>query len=190
MVENPNDMEQMVDALTDEQLHMVAQTSINWMSGQEQTIDEDGFVIGGSGELSQEIRNYSKLQQECWNKFVSNPQINSHVRDFMGNLTGNGFAVESHIQDISEYFDEVWEDPRNALYVRMGQFVARSEIEGELFLSLTVHPDGFVEIDFIDPSLITGGSKDNSGIFFHPNKSAFPLVIMTLLMSVIPSWQK
>jgi hypothetical protein len=175
MANDPNNMEQMVDELTEEQLHMVAQTSINWMSGQEQTVDEDGFVIGGSGELSQEIRNYSKLQQECWNKFVSNPQINSHVRDFMGNLTGNGFAVESPIHDISEYFDEIWDDPRNALYVRMGQFVARSEIEGELFLSLTVHPDGFVEIDFIDPSLITGGSKDNSGIFFHPNKSAFPL---------------
>ena len=168
------DLESAIDSLTTDQLHAVAQTSVNWMTGKDgPVVDEDGFAITGRG-LDESLRNFSKLQKDCWDKFVENPQINSHVRDVKGCLTGHGFNVESEIEEIQDVIDEIQEDPRNNLHTRMGQYVARSEIEGELFLSLTLHEKGFVEIDFLDPSLICGGSGLN-GIYFHENKSHFPL---------------
>jgi hypothetical protein len=168
-------MEKVIDSLSEEQLLTVAQTSVNWMTGTDPTVDEDGFAVG-TLPLKNDLQNYSELQTACWDKFVSNPQINSHVRDYMGSLTGMGFRAESQIFEIQEKIDEIVEDPRNNLSLRMSQYVARSEIEGELFLSLTLHKDGFVEIDFLDPSLIQAGGDSSSGIFHHPNKSMFPLV--------------
>lgn len=164
-----------VDELNDEQLMVVAQTSVNWMTGEDPTVDEDGFLVG-AGELRNELRNYKQLQKVCWDKFVSNPQINSHVRDYMGSLTGMGFQTESQIPEIQDKIEEVIEDPRNNLSLRMSQYVARSEIEGELFLTLTLHKDGFVEVDFLDPSLISSDGTNNSGIYHHPEKGMFPLV--------------
>jgi len=166
-----------IDELSEEQLLAVAQTSVNWMTGTDPKVDEDGFAVtGSSGPLAVDLKDYKQLQKSCWDKFVSNPQINSHVRDYMGSLTGAGFRVESQIGEIQDKIEEVSEDPRNNLPLRMSQFVARSEIEGELFLSLTLHPDGFVEVDFLDPSLIGGSGNGNSGIYHHPDKGVFPLV--------------
>lgn len=164
-----------IDNLSEEQLMSVAQTSVNWMTGEDPTVDEDGFAVGG-GELKSELSNYKGLQKACWDKFVSNPQINSHVRDYMGSLTGMGFQTESQITEIQDKIDEIIEDPRNNLPLRMSQYVARSEIEGELFLTLTLHKDGFVEVDFLDPSLIVAGGASSSGIYHHPDKGMFPLV--------------
>ena len=164
-----------IDDFSDDQLMTIAQTSVNWMTGSDPKVDEDGFLMGAGG-LKSELGNYKDLQKACWDKFVTNPQINSHVRDYMGSLTGNGYRAESQIQVIQEKIDEVTDDPRNNLVVRMPQFVARSEIEGELYLSVTLHKDGFVEIDFIDPSLISAGGGSTSGIYYHPDKSMFPLV--------------
>jgi len=53
--------------------------------------------------------------------------------------------------------------------------VNRSNVEGELFLGLTCHADGFVEVDFTDPSSINHGGDENTGIIFHPTKSFMPL---------------
>lgn len=164
-----------IDDLSEDQLMTIAQTSVNWMTGQDPEVDEDGFVTT-TGALKNDVTSYAKLQKACWDKFVSNPQINSHVRDYMGSLTGNGFRAESQIFDIQDKIDEITEDPRNNLPLRMSQYVARSEIEGELYLTLTLHKDGFVEVDFLDPSLISAGGSSNSGIYHHPNKGMFPLV--------------
>lgn len=170
-------LETVIDELNEDQLLAIAQTSVNWMTGNDPEVDEDGFLVNSSsGGLKQNIKDYKKLQSACWDKFVTNPQINSHVRDYMGTLTGAGFRAESQISEIQDKIEEITEDPRNNLPLRMTQFVARSEIEGELFLSLTLHPDGFVEIDFLDPSLIGGGGSYNSGIYHHPDKGMFPLV--------------
>lgn len=113
------------------------------------------------------------LQRECWSKSVENPQINTAVRGLAGRLAGFGFDVSSDIYEIDEFIRNIVLDPRNRLYLFMFKYVIRSIIEGELFLALTIHPDGFVEIDFIDPKTITGGNED--GIIFHPRKTNFPL---------------
>lgn len=133
--------------------------------------DEDGFV---AEVLTASAPTFKYLQAECWSKFVTNPQINTAIRDHMGRLTGNGFEVTSDNEKIERKITEIWTDPRNRLYSLMSKYVVRSEVEGELFLPLTVHSNGFIEVDFIDPGLLQGGT-DNSGIYFHPTKQIMPL---------------
>jgi hypothetical protein len=137
--------------------------------------DEDGFpTLVGMDDFT----NFHELQTECWNKFVKNPQINSYVRDVMGSLTGYGFDATSDIREIQDAIEEIMEDPRNDLYINMPKYVARCEVEGELFLALTVHNDGFVEVDFLDPGTLSSGGDKNSGIVFHPNKPTMPLLYL------------
>jgi hypothetical protein len=135
--------------------------------------DPDGFT--SYQEIPSEQYTREELQKHCWDKFHKNPQINTSVRGLMGRLTGMGFETSSEIHEINEVIKEIEYDPRNRLYNYMPKFVARSNIEGELFLCLTCHEDGFIEIDFIDPSTVTGGGDDGSGIIFHPSKPLFPL---------------
>lgn len=136
-------------------------------------VDPDGFT--SSSEIPTEQYSREELQKHCWDKFHKNPQINTSVRGLMGRLTGMGFETSSEIHEINEAIKEIEYDPRNRLYNYMPKFVARSNIEGELFLCLTCHEDGFIEIDFIDPSTISGGGDDGTGIIFHPSKPLFPL---------------
>lgn len=133
--------------------------------------DADGFPMVTEDSLA----NLHDLQKQCWLKAESNPQINSHIRDKMGHMTGWGFGFSSERWKIDALIEEIVEDPRNNIYQNMPKFVARDEIEGELFLMFTLHPDGFVETDFIPPSSVGGGGDSNSGIFFHPTKQTFPL---------------
>ncbi len=133
--------------------------------------DEEGFpIVGGKS-----IRDLRELQNECWEKFETNPQISSHVRDVMGRMAGWGFGFSSQIPDIQKAIEEIMEDPRNDLYQQFPKFCGRSEIEGELYLVLTLHIDGFVEVDFISPSMIGDKGDEGSGIIFHPTKQTFPL---------------
>jgi len=134
--------------------------------------DSDGFPVSTSyNEGEYDLRN---LRKQCWNKFEKNPQIGSHVRDIMGRMAGWGFGFYSEVPDIQEAIDETMEDPRNALCENFPKFVGRAEIEGELFLMLTIHNDGFVEVDFISPDSLVGADK-GSGIIFHPVKQTLPL---------------
>ena len=173
---NQSEFEQTIDDLSEDTLLYLAQSSMPWSNpslAQEQAIrDEDGFSVNPFKDFT----GLPALQNECWNKFVDNPQINSHVRDFMGSLTGFGFEVESGVHEIQEVLEEIIEDPRNALYSNMPKYVARSEIEGELFLCLALHTNGFIEVDFMDPSSLKGGGDNNSGIYFHPEKQTMPLM--------------
>lgn len=170
-------IESMIDEMPDDVLNYVAQSYMPWQDGgvalsDAPVIDEDGFAVG----MPANFAGLPSLQKECWNKFVDNPQINSHVRDFMGSLSGHGFRTMSDIPEIQEVIEEIEEDPRNALYKNMSKYVARSEIEGELFLCLTLHRNGFVEVDFMDPQSLKGGGDKNSGIWFHPRKTSMPLM--------------
>lgn len=145
------------------------------IGGGKPNVDEDGFpLLSGLTDYT----SFHVLQQQCWSKFVRNPQINSHVRDYAGNLTGFGFETSSHVIEINDIIEMISEDPRNNLIINMTKFVARAEIEGELFLPLTLHRDGFVEIDFADPSSLKGGGDKNSGIIFHPKKPTMPLMYL------------
>ena len=116
-----------------------------------------------------------QLQTECWRKFIENPQINTAVRGMVGRLTGWGFETTSRHPEIQAEIDSTIVDFRNRLYSNWSKNVGRSFIEGELHLCFTVHEDGFVEIDFLDPATISDGEVTD-GIIFHPMKSTMPLV--------------
>ena len=139
--------------------------------GSDNDRDADGF------ETRHDVALLSReeLQKKCWEKFHLNPQINTSVRGQMGRLTGMGFDTSSEIPEISDAIHEIYYDHRNRLYNYLPKYVARSNIEGELFACLTCHEDGFVEVDFIDPSNVAGSGDDGSGIIFHPSKPLFPM---------------
>lgn len=146
-----------------------------------QTIsDVDGFPFDPAKRKNAESNLYREdLQRECWLKFNRNPQLNTAVRGQTGRIVGFGFETTSEVWSIQETIEEIEEDPRNQLYNNLHKFLSRSDIEGELFLCLTLHQDGFVEVDFIDPSCVTPfhrGDNNNDGIVYHPTKKWFPLL--------------
>jgi len=134
--------------------------------------DADGFSLATTKEVD---ANREALQKECWNKFHENPQVNTAIRGLQGRLTGFGFDIFSEIPEIQDVLDEIIYDKRNRLYHFLPKYVGRTFIEGELFLSLTLHKDGFVEVDFVGPEVIANGGDDGSGIIYHPTKPSFPL---------------
>lgn len=136
--------------------------------------DADGAPIITSVQKDEDM-NRATLQDLCWNKFHKNPQVNTSIRGLIGRLTGAGFEVVSDIYEIQQFIEEITFDPRNRLYHFWPKYVGRHRIEGELFLCFTVHANGFIEIDFLDPSIITGGSTDGDGIIFHETKGTLPL---------------
>lgn len=141
--------------------------------GKKPIVDEDGFPkVVIDHENFQDLHQWQKV---CWEKAESNPQINSHIRDTMGRMAGWGFEFTANYPELQRDIDVICEDPRNDLYQNMPKYCARTEIEGELFLCFTLHHDGFVEIDFISPSMIKNSGDNNSGIIFHPTKQNFPL---------------
>ena len=130
------------------------------------------------------------LQTECWRKFHRNPQMNTAVRGMVGRLTGLGFETSSEIKEIQEAIEEIENDGRNRLYDTWPRYLGRNLVEGELHLCFTCHKDGFIEVDFIDPSLITG-CGDGTGIIYHPSKACMPLFynvnVNGVLQQQIPS---
>lgn len=169
-----------IENIPDEVLQHLSFAINPFVSGESVTtgkpaVDEDGFPL--LADLT-DYTSFHILQKHCWAKFVKNPQINSYVRDYAGNLTGFGFEVSSDIVKIHDIIELISEDPRNNLVVNITKYVARSEIEGELFLPLTLHKDGFIEIDFVDPSSLRGTGDKNSGIIFHPKKPTMPLMYL------------
>lgn len=181
---NSQDFISNLEQLSDEELQQVVpriQFSVPWQfdssigtDTDSKRLDADGFVIGSSGGMFT-AQSIVQMQIECWNKFVRNPLANTSVRDTVGRLCGKGFEVTSEISSVDEAIYELWTDWRNRLYSFFPKFVARADVEGELFLVLTVHTDGFVEVDFMDPGTLTGGDTEGTGIYFHPRKSTLPL---------------
>jgi len=137
--------------------------------------DEDGFLPALTAEKEDTSTYRVLLQQECWRKFQTSPQVNTAVRGLTGRLVGLGFRVSCPIAEIQDVIDEIQLDWRNRLYNFWPKYVGRSLIEGELFLLFTVHKDGFIEIDFVDPTVLAGGGDDGSGIVFHPTKALLPV---------------
>lgn len=141
-----------------------------------QSVDADGFPASGLPEGKEDTALTRKaLQAECWQKFQVNPLFNTAIRGQTGRMTGMGFETTSEINDIQDLIEEIYFDWRNRLYLMWPKYVARSIVEGELFLLLTVHENGFIEIDFVDPTVIDTGGDDGTGIIFHPTKALLPL---------------
>jgi len=141
---------------------------------------DDGTYIDPDKKKASDLLHGDKatrdsLQTESWNKFNKNPQVSSAIRDQVGRITGLGFGAASGNFEVDQAIQEIEFDPRNRLYNYWPKWVGRTFIEGELFLSLTLHLDGFVEVDFNDPSELASKGDDNTGIIFHPNKTFMPL---------------
>jgi hypothetical protein len=137
--------------------------------------DTDGFPLVAGGPKDDTSLKRETLQQECFLKFHRNPHVNTSIRGLVGRLTGLGFETSSEIWDIQQVIEEIEQDQRNRLYNFWPKFIGRHHIEGELFLGLTPHVDGFVEIDFIDPSVISFKGDDNTGVIYHSTKTHMPL---------------
>ncbi len=144
------------------------------------TRDADGFPITGGAAIDKSVDDYTRqqLQAECWKKFSKNPQLNTAVRGTVGRLSGLGHAVTSPVRQIQDFIEEIAEDWRNRLYHFWPKFTGRSIIDGELYLVVTCHRDGFLEIDFLEPNAITGSSDQDAsdGILFHPKKTHLPIM--------------
>ncbi len=139
-------------------------------------VDADGAPIRNSSETGV-VSNLSRqeLQVECWEKFNANPQTNTAVRGVVGRICGYDFETTSEISEIQEVIEQIELDPRNRLYNYWPKYVARAFVEGELFLIATCHPDGFIEIDFLDPENVSNKGDDDTGIIFHPRKKLMPI---------------
>lgn len=138
------------------------------------TVDEDGFPIGGFG-MDESYSGYAQIQEFCWQKFKRNGFVYTSTMDTLGRMVGNGFMQSSIYAKCNEFMEDVWEDPRNMLVMHFSKYIARSLIQGELFMVLSVHENGFVEVDFISPTQIAGFT-DGSGILMAENKPMFPLM--------------
>lgn len=137
--------------------------------------DPDGFKVSLTSEKEDPALTREVLQAECWRKFNKNPQVNTAVRGIVGRITGLGFEATSEHPQIQEAIEEIELDWRNRLYNNWRSYVGRAKVEGELFLLFSCHVDGFIEVDFIDPSTIKDGGDDDTGIIFHPKKKMLPI---------------
>ena len=137
-------------------------------------VDVDGFKMSMVGE-DFSYTGFQALQRVCWQKFNKNPFVFTTVMDTTGRLTGYGFDQGSTYQKADDLMQKVWKDPRNMLVSNFSKYIARDVIQGELFFVFTIHKDGFVEVDFISPSAISGFAN-GSGILTAENKPLFPLM--------------
>lgn len=151
--------------------------STPWQYGNEDLNEKDADGFSPSSAVSKEDSSYSRkvLQEECFRRFHKNPHVNTSVRGLVGRLTGLGFEITSELFDIQQAIEEIELDPRNRLYNFWPKYVGRMNIEGELFLILTCHSDGFIEIDFLDPGVLSASGDEDTGIIFHPDKTVMPL---------------
>lgn len=163
-----------LDNMPDDLLQAIS-FSMPWQHSAANERDEDGFRTTTDDETVDTKEYRDSMQKECFRKVHQNPHFNTSVRGLAGRMTGLGFETLSDVWEIQETIEQIELDPRNRLYYFWPKFIQRYLIEGELFLVLTAHPDGFVEIDFLDPTSICGGGDKNSGIIFHPEKTLMPL---------------
>jgi len=138
-------------------------------------VDPDGFSATGTSDKDDPAYTRERLQEESWLKFQRTPQVNTAIRGLGGRMAGYGFETSSDIQQIQDAIEEIELDHRNRLYNFWPKYVVRAKVEGELRLCATVHDDGFIEIDFIDPTCVQSGIVD-SGIIYHPSKTTMPLI--------------
>lgn len=175
---NSDEIKQYLLDIPDEVMENLA-FSVPWQSSElgnsYDQVDEDGFSLISTGNKEDTGVQRSQLQQICWQKFQTSPQVNTAIRGLTGRLVGSGFKITCPVAEVQDAIDEIQLDWRNQLYKFWAKFVSRSLIEGELFLLFTVHKDGFIEIDFIDPSVVSNGGDDGTGIIFHPTKALLPV---------------
>jgi len=173
---NDAEIQQYVQDIPDEVLSRLT-FSVPWQydSTEDGYKDPDGFTRYPSGDKDENEFTRDELQREIWKKAQQTPHCNTAIRGLAGRLAGRGFEVSCEIIKIQDVIDEITDDHRNRLFCNNYKYALRGELEGELHLCLTCHPDGFIEVDFIDPGRIEG-FQDGTGIIWHPNKANMPLI--------------
>ena len=173
------DFQEIQKAIEDIPDEVLAHLTVPWQSGvyvDSVARDSDGAPIAYPGDKEDEPLSREALQTECWNKFTSNPMVSTSVRGLGGRITGMGFESTSEKWIVQQAIEEIEKDIRNRLYHYWPRYVVRALVEGELVLILTLHTNGFVEVDFLDPANIDSSKGDDgSGIIFHSRKRLFPL---------------
>ena len=181
VAENANEIFLDEDKFPDEMLQAAFTTAFASMPWQFDEVnqghrDADGFSFSLDDTSKQEPDiTRKRLQEECWRKFNRSPQINTAVRGLGGRVTGFGFEQSSENIEIDDLMREIILDHRNRLFSNLSKYEIRAIIEGELMLMFTLHDNGFIEIDFIDPVAVEQKGTDDTGILFHPNKPNMPL---------------
>lgn len=175
---NEAEVDQFIQDIPDEVMaRMTFSAPWQYDQGSDGYVDPDGasrsILIGGDKDETEATRDI--LQREIWNKAQQTPHCNTAVRGLAGRLAGRGFEVSCELPKIQDIIDEVTDDHRNRLFCNNYKLALRGGLEGELFLCLTCHPDGFIEVDFIDPTRIEGFS-DGTGVLWHPKKANMPLI--------------
>ena len=166
---NKKDIDQFIDEMPDEVLSTL-QFSMPWQGGEsdlDSTTDGDGVPTSSVFSATDTI---ATAQTQVWTKFYENPQLNTSVRGQVGRLTGKDFECSSEIPEIHEVLKSITFDWRNRLYDNWPKYVGHSIFNCELLLNLTVHPDGFIEVDFVDSKNVA-----IDDIAYHSTKSNFPL---------------
>lgn len=173
---NQKEIDKYLSEMPDEVLTGL-QFSMPWQYGTENTPvkDEDGFTPSLLTDKEDSALTQRTLQKVCFQKFHKNPHINTSVRGLVGRTTGLGFETSSGNMEVQQVIEEIELDHRNRLYSFWPKYVGRLHIEGELFLILTCHTNGFIEVDFLDPAVLADKGDDDSGIIFHPDKTNMPL---------------
>ena len=164
-----DEIEIYIDEMPEEVLSTISFT-VPWQhsaSSVSSVVDGDGY---SADSLELKTAAIAAAQESVWTKFYENPHLNTAVRGQVGRLTGKDFDCSSEIFEINEVLHEITHDWRNRLYDNWPRYVGHSIFNCELLLNLTVHPDGFVEIDFIDSKYVK-----TDDIIYHPSKSNFPL---------------
>jgi len=166
-------VEQEIENLSEEAIAKISFSS-PWSYGtqQDNKADADGFSRSSTNKDAVSD-DREEIQTLCWSMYHSNPQVNTSVRGAVGRLVGYGFDTSSDNLKINKEIKSTIYDKRNRLYDLLPKYITRYLLEGELFLVLTVHKDGFIEIDFIDPSNVSGAGDE--GILYHPSKAWMPL---------------
>lgn len=134
-------------------------------------------ITGDSDKTEQEF-DRSIINAEAWVKYVEDAFVGSAIDRLAGRVAGRGFNISSHIYELQEFIDEIVDSPINELYSSYLGYAIRKMVEYELFLRCTIHNDGFVEFDVIEPKDITGMGSTNlttTGIIPHKTKATLPV---------------
>lgn len=132
--------------------------------------------ITGESDKTEQEYDRTTINNEAWKKYKEDAFISSAIDRLAGRVFGRGFGISSHIYEIQEYIDELVESPINELYSGYLGFGIRKMVEYELFLRCTIHIDGFIEFDVIEPDDIKGiGDYCKHGIVHHKTKKTMPV---------------
>jgi len=131
--------------------------------------------MAGESDKTESSFDRTTINDEAWKKYCEDAFVGSAIDRLAGRVMGRGFNISSHIYNIQEYIDELVDSPINELYSSYLGMGIRKMTEYELFLRCSIHNDGFIEFDVVEPNDIAGSGNLKHGILPHKTKATLPL---------------